>query len=259
MQPNLSFEEFPLEPELRAQVTHALHAGIASDFATLVNLALKKFLHNVGTKEEWTTRGPRLARGSWSQDILRGQYPDIVYSATDLAAEVWMPIPDCPGYLISNLGRVVSRVTGREKPMKHFIQNQGYRQVTIKRLGKQWQPVVHVLVARLFVPNPSAKPEVNHINGDHADCRASNLEWVNKEENTHHARESGIRAQGAKHPMAKLTEKDVTRIRKALRNNLSRAGEFAMEFGISRQQIVNIASGKSWRHVSMIDEKGSVE
>lgn len=34
---------------------------------------------------------------------------------------------------------------------------------------------VHRMVAEAFVPNPQGLPEIDHINGDKADNRASNL------------------------------------------------------------------------------------
>jgi hypothetical protein len=205
--------------------------------------------------QKYTTRGPRHAGGTWSHEELRKQYPDIAFSGEELASEIWKQIPDCPGYLISNLGRVASRATGREKPLKHFIQNQGYRQVTVHKMGRQWQPVVHVLVARLFIQNDSNKTEVNHINGNHADCRACNLEWVTKAENTRHAKEAGIRARGVNHPRAKLTEQDVAFIRRKLQHNSKLVNALAQKYEISRQHIMNIATGKSWSHIALSKEE----
>lgn len=193
-------EKFNLASDLKLKISKAIKDGLASDFSALINLALRRYFQQQNLAEKYTTRGPRHAPGTWSQDKLREQFPDISYSATELTTEVWKEIPDCPGYLISNLGRAKSRATGNEKPLKPFLQNQGYRQITIKKMGRRWQPVVHKLVAQMFVPNHTNKLEVNHKDGKHANYRACNLEWVTKEENTRHASEMGLRSRGSRYP-----------------------------------------------------------
>lgn len=55
---------------------------------------------------------------------------------------------------------------------------------------------MHILVAKAFVPNPSKKATVNHINGNKLDNRMENLEWLSAKENLVHAWNNGLNKRG---------------------------------------------------------------
>ena len=59
-----------------------------------------------------------------------------------------------------------------------------YIKVTLRKkdggVATYW---LHQLVARVHVPNPDNKPEVDHIDGNRLNNDASNLRWVTHEEN----------------------------------------------------------------------------
>ena len=111
--------------------------------------------------------------------------------------EIWRVIDGQAGYEVSNLGRVRSMtrlqecksrwggivaklVTGRV--LRDFSAGQGYRAVC---LGASCRRYVHRLVADAFLGE--RKDQVNHIDGDKANNRAENLEWVTLSENQRHA------------------------------------------------------------------------
>lgn len=59
---------------------------------------------------------------------------------------------------------------------------------------------VHRLIAFAFCEKPEGKEYVNHIDGDKLNNNASNLEWVDRSENMHHALEHGLStAKGGTH------------------------------------------------------------
>ncbi|CAH6419400.1 HNH endonuclease [uncultured virus] len=96
-----------------------------------------------------------------------------------------------PCYIITNTGKIYNTAT-RKYLTLHSDKN-GYQCVSLCTNGNKQNFVVHVLVARFFVPNPDPvnKIYVNHINNkrDDNDCR--NLEWVTQSENINHAYRHG--------------------------------------------------------------------
>lgn len=119
--------------------------------------------------------------------------------------EVWKNVKGYEDiYVVSSHGRVASlnRVqkdkNGRDvryqgKMLIPQPNSSGYLRVHLKRKGKSAFYFVHRLVALHFVDNPF--PErytiVNHIDSDHLNNTAENLEWTTSFGNVRHAIESG--------------------------------------------------------------------
>ena len=76
---------------------------------------------------------------------------------------VWHSIPEYPGYEINRLGQIKRKSTGRV--LKPFDDSRGYLRVSLN--GKNIK--VHVLVARMFVPNPHGYPVIDHKRGNKHD------------------------------------------------------------------------------------------
>lgn len=102
--------------------------------------------------------------------------------------DVWPEWKDVPGfegrYMVSNDGYVFS--VGKGVLLKGNQKKTGYLEVTLAKNNRLTYKLLHRLVAEAFIPNPENKPQVNHKNGDKADNRASNLEWVTESENHRH-------------------------------------------------------------------------
>lgn len=111
--------------------------------------------------------------------------------------ENWRPIKGFEDkYEVSDKGNVRSlsyRNTDTTNVLTPVADRKGYLMVGLCRNCKMKWEKVHRLVASAFIPNPKEKPQVNHINGNKADNRSENLEWVTARENLIHAYKSGLK------------------------------------------------------------------
>lgn len=91
--------------------------------------------------------------------------------------ESWVDLEDYPGYVISNLGRVMNKST---EIIKTPTENQqGIISVNLIRDHIQCRRSVALLVANTFLPAPN-NPRFDtpiHLDGDRFNCRADNLAW----------------------------------------------------------------------------------
>lgn len=104
----------------------------------------------------------------------------------------WKEIKGFEGcYQINRIGQVRSmRDTRRSK--KGFIlaerkDKDGYVEYKLMVNGQYYFRKAHRLVAQAFIPNPNNLETVNHKNGDKADNRVSNLEWMSRRNNALHS------------------------------------------------------------------------
>ena len=110
--------------------------------------------------------------------------------------EVWKLIEEYDGiYAVSSQGRVANAIT--KKLLKPEIHTNGYVRVHLCKGGKVRPMYVHRLVACTFFDSDTARPFVNHKDGDKTNNHVDNLEWVTHSENMRHAVEVGlIRCEG---------------------------------------------------------------
>lgn len=104
--------------------------------------------------------------------------------------EIWRDIPCWEGiYQISNMGRVKSyKVIPSGKVMRLSNKTGDYIRIVLQKKGRKKEThLVHRLVAKLFIPNPSNLPVVNHKDGNKQNNSASNLEWCTNSYNVRHS------------------------------------------------------------------------
>jgi len=122
-----------------------------------------------------------------------------------LPGEEWRDVVGREGtYAVSNLARIAAirnyyeyKKNGkifRKKMNPHICSTSiapstPYRRMTFVEGGKHSTELVHVIVARAFVPNPNNFPCVDHIDDNPQNNNACNLQWCDYKMNnskTHH-------------------------------------------------------------------------
>jgi len=166
------------------------------------------------------------------------------YEVKDLDGEEWREHPEYPDYLISNKGRIKSKL--RNKLIDQRV-HEGYYDCRIKdKDGRKRSPRVHRLVAELFVANPEGKPVVNHIDGNKLNNSADNLEWVSYSENIQHAKKTGL--SGTR--KGTLTEEEVREICSLLQAGLSYSEIMKLNPRFTRSRVEKIRQRKRWTRIS---------
>ncbi|MBD3880031.1 MAG: HNH endonuclease [Quinella sp. 1Q5] len=106
--------------------------------------------------------------------------------------EIWRDIKGHEGnYQISNYGRVKSFKGRKPRILSTCKDSKGYPKVTFTENGKMKTYLIHVLVARAFIPNPNNLPVVHHKDSNPKNNHVDNLEWVTYKKNSEYAYMSG--------------------------------------------------------------------
>lgn len=116
-----------------------------------------------------------------------------------------------------------------DKILSPIVQPNGYVHVTLD--GEQL--AIHRLVALHFIPNPYGYNYVNHKNGIKSDNRVDNIEWVNAEQNSHHAWETGLNSHITTNYIHVDTKRDL--IQRVLKGEL--ISDLAVEVGKRQESL----------------------
>ncbi len=160
-----------------------------------------------------------------------------------MSSEIWRPIPEIPGFEVSDQGRVRDA-----KGKFRRICKTRYSTVSIRDRNYS----VHVLVTAAFLGECPVGMIRNHKNGDKHDNRPENLEYVTYSQNLQHAYDVLRRKgpEGEIHGRAKLTESTVKTIFDEHSRGTS-AKTLAARFGVTMWTVFDIRAGRSWRHLGL--------
>jgi hypothetical protein len=149
----------------------------------------------------------------------------------------WKPIAINPEYAVSDCGRVM-RIS-RARLRTPVADKDGYMRIALRANGRDRLFSVHRLVATAFLENPLQKKCVNHIDGNKANNRVSNLEWATYSENWKHAINTGLSNPRTR---SKLDANALTEI-----ESLSKQGfdvsDLAAKFGVGKPCIRRFLAG----------------
>jgi hypothetical protein len=204
------------------------------------------------------------------------------FTVEELASETWKPVVGFEDrYRVSNLGRIKGLRPGKKYTGNHilteYVHSNGY--VYICLYDNRGHTIrLHRVVAEAFIGTRPTGYQVNHKDGDKANNRIENLEYVTASENAIHAVRLGLMKSGdqhwsrqkpwltsrgdkngsRRHPekvcrgeqsvFAKLTEKQVRKIKMRMKEG-ERSCDLAKEYGVHRDTIGLIKRNKTWRHI----------
>jgi hypothetical protein len=184
--------------------------------------------------------------------------------------EEWRPVEGWEGfYEVSSLARVrrlprevrtcgIKRIFTvricRGGVVKMSTDKAGYYRADLYNGERRKNSLVHRLFAVAFIPNPDAKPCINHIDGDKKNNSADNLEWCTHIENMQHAFATGLTKtfdvlSGDESPNSKLNSKQVVEIKERLKSGEAIASIFKSYPIKSKSTIAHIRDGHTWKGV----------
>jgi HNH endonuclease/NUMOD4 motif len=162
----------------------------------------------------------------------------------------WKSIPGFDSYLVSNKGAVFSLKKNRR--LNGYINQYGYIAYALRINGKTQSMLAHRLVCMAFHNSFDKTKVVNHRDAIKTNNHINNLEMCSIAENTSHAKSLGLHIRGANHPISKLKDHEVLKIREEHKSMTVSA--LSRKYGVARNAIYQVVNGRTWRHVKRILE-----
>ncbi|RLD36604.1 MAG: hypothetical protein DRI74_08780 [Bacteroidetes bacterium] len=172
--------------------------------------------------------------------------------------EIWVDIKvdnmlPSEKFQVSNFGRLKSfKVSENNPKIIKGSQIAGYGIIVIKlKNNKSNTFYIHKLVAENFVKKENENQNyVIHLDFINNNNYYKNLKWVSKEEQKYH-RHNDKDYDIKKIRNSKLTEIQVSMIKKMLARGTMKPYRIAQQFGISQTQLIRIKNGTNWGHVKI--------
>jgi len=177
----------------------------------------------------------------------------------DYSNEIWRPVVGYEGlYEVSNLGRVRSldvrvRCANNATRVKKGVvltlhsDDTGRMGISLWRNNKGKTFRVHTLVLNAFIGPCPEGMQCCHWDGNASSNKLENLRWDTQVENEKDKDRHGTRTVGEKDVHAKLKDWQAQEIIDT--TGTTSVSEMANKFGISKQVVCCIRSGRTWKHL----------
>jgi len=108
--------------------------------------------------------------------------------------EIWRPMLEAEGYLVSDKGRVMNVKFGFVLKPNQTPEN--YLFYTLRDHNKiNHRYYIHKLIGKYFIPNPDNLPLIDHLDGDTFNNNISNLRWASASDNNQNQKKRGGTSQ----------------------------------------------------------------
>ena len=178
--------------------------------------------------------------------------------------ETWRAIPDYPGYLISDLGRIKSLlcIKGEAIILRGSRPKNGRHLISLWRDGVPRTFQISRLVCRIFHGEPpTPKHQAAHEDGNPRNNAASNLSWKTGIENAADKVRHGTVMFGSRNPAARLTADQAVAMRIAYRAHKAAVGHarhfvaaLAAEHKVPLSCVEGAIYMRTWTHVALGSE-----
>jgi len=162
-------------------------------------------------------------------------------------------------YAVSDHGRIIKYNNTLEDGFILKLSREGGYPIWRKRLkGKYFAVLLHRLVAKHFLPKPTAKQKfIIHLDHDKENNKYTNLRWATQPEVTEHNKKNplvkaALKERRENHNVAwsKLNEAKVRKIKELLKQQKTLKA-IAAKYGVSDMQVHRIKTGENWGHVKL--------
>ena len=165
--------------------------------------------------------------------------------------ERWRWVPGYKGlYKVSSLGSVKSYVKDEKgRIMTPTVTRDGYRRVCLRKNRKPSYLRISRLMLFAFIGKPEEGEQCRHLDGNPANDTLSNLKWGTVQENADDRKRHGTVCSGEANNLAKLTNKQVIKIRDLYAKNKRSVLELADKYNVTDVTIYNIINGNTWKEI----------
>ena len=155
-------------------------------------------------------------------------------------------------YYINDDGTVIYSKLQRNKYLKTTIDSDGYLKVTLQaeNCDKSVGVEVHRLVMFTFGTKPPSDmidPTVDHIDNDRLNNHISNLQWLERRDNSLKATTN---LKGSNNPRHTISESVAKAIISDLQQGILNCKQITKKFNVSYDVVTNIKHGNSWTYLT---------